>query len=85
MRLKDEHIKLAEAFVLSGGNLKELAGGLGISYPTLRKRVDEMVEELKRLRAEDEKAALAILAGIEKGEISAEEGTRRIKEMNGEL
>ena len=85
MRLKDEHIRLAEAFVLSGGNLKALAQELDISYPTLRKRIDEMVEALRVLRAEDDEAALAILKEIEGGKLSAEEGTRRIKEMNGEL
>lgn len=85
LRMRDEHIRLAEAFLLFGGNLKELAEHLGISYPTLRKRVDEMVHELKLLKTEDEKTAIRILEEVEQGKITAQEGMRRIKEMNGEL
>jgi len=84
-RLSADHLKLAEAFLLSAGNLKELAATLDISYPTLRKRIDEMVAALTRLRTEDETGIKRILMQIEKGEISAELGTRLIKEMSGEL
>jgi hypothetical protein len=38
-----ENRKLAEQLLLSGGNLKKMGEDLGISHPTLRKRVDEMI------------------------------------------
>lgn len=34
-------------FVLCGGSLKELAARRGVSYPTVRNRLDELIERLK--------------------------------------
>ena len=84
-RLSTEHQQLAEAFLISGGNFKELAILLDNSYPTLRKRIDDLITALQALRSQDVKQADEILAGIEAGHIKPEEGIRRIKEMNGEL
>jgi hypothetical protein len=42
LRLSSKNLVLAEALVLAGGNLKALARTLEISYPTLRKRVDDL-------------------------------------------
>ncbi|MCK5518748.1 MAG: DUF2089 family protein [Alphaproteobacteria bacterium] len=84
-RLSTEHQQLAESFLISGGNFKELAVLLDNSYPTLRKRIDDLITELQTLRTQDKKQADEILAGIEAGHIKPEEGIRQIKEMNGEL
>jgi hypothetical protein len=84
MRLSPEHLKLAEAFLICGGNLKELSEQVGISYPTLRKQINAMIEEIENLRTEDNRTVEAILEAIEKGSMKAEHGLRLIKEMNGE-
>ena len=76
---------LAEQMILCGGNLKELAVDVGVSYPTLRKRVDDMIASLKELKEADDKVILSILAGIESGTISPEEGVRKIKEAKSEI
>ena len=84
-RLSTEHQQLAESFLISGGNFKELAILLDNSYPTLRKRIDDLITALQALRSQDVKQADEILAGIEDGHIKPEEGIRRITEMNREL
>ena len=84
-RLSTEHQQLAESFLISGGNFKELAVLLDNSYPTLRKRIDNLITALQALRSKDIKQADEILAEIEAGHIKPEEGIRQIKEMNGEL
>lgn len=84
MRLSPNHLKLAESFLFCGGNLKELSEQLGMSYPTLRKQIDALIEELSRLRAEDNNTIETILENIEKGSMKAELGLRLIKEINGE-
>ena len=84
-RLSREHQTFIEALVLSGGNLKELSGSLDVSYPTLRKRLDALIAVMKELRHSDEQQIESILEGIEARDISAEEGLRHIKEINGEL
>ncbi len=39
-------------FVKASGSLKEMARRFGVSYPTVRNRLDELIERLKALAAE---------------------------------
>ncbi len=45
-RLSKEQLALLESFLRSKGNLKEMERELGISYPTVRGRVDALVRAL---------------------------------------
>ncbi|MDQ6683083.1 MAG: DUF2089 domain-containing protein [Chloroflexota bacterium] len=45
-RLGREQLSLLESFLRSRGNLKEMERELGISYPTVRGRVDALVRAL---------------------------------------
>jgi hypothetical protein len=45
-RLDREQLGLLESFLRSRGNLKEMERELGISYPTVRARVDALVRTL---------------------------------------
>jgi hypothetical protein len=45
-RLDREQMRLLESFLRSRGNLKEMERELGISYPTVRGRVDSLVRAL---------------------------------------
>lgn len=40
-------------FLLSSGSLKEMANQLGKSYPTVRNKLDDLIEKIKSLK-EDE-------------------------------
>ena len=45
-RLDREQLSLLESFLRSRGNLKEMERELGISYPTVRGRVDALIRTL---------------------------------------
>jgi hypothetical protein len=45
-RLDREQMSLLESFLRSRGNLKEIERELGISYPTVRGRVDALIRSL---------------------------------------
>ena len=45
-RLDREQMSLLESFLRSRGNLKEMERELGISYPTVRGRVDALIRSL---------------------------------------
>ena len=45
-RLDHEQMSLLESFLRSRGNLKEMERELGISYPTVRARVDALIRSL---------------------------------------
>jgi hypothetical protein len=46
--LGPEDQEFVMAFVKASGSLKEMAGLLKVSYPTVRNRLDEIIEKLKQ-------------------------------------
>ena len=82
--LSPEHQHFAEIFLATRGNIREVEQVLGLSYPTVRKRLDELVEALG---ADAVAAAGAlnrrneILSRIEKGDLTAKEGARLLREL----
>jgi hypothetical protein len=42
-------------FVQASGSLKEMASLLKVSYPTVRNRLDEIIEKLKQLENQEER------------------------------
>jgi hypothetical protein len=51
--LEDEDISFIKRFLLASGSLKELAAVYGISYPTVRLRLDRLIEKIKLLDRQD--------------------------------
>jgi hypothetical protein len=47
--LSEEDLAFLKRFVVASGSLKELAQVYGISYPTIRLRVDRLIEKIKVL------------------------------------
>ena len=49
--LSDEDLVFLKRFLLASGTLKELARGYGISYPTVRLRLDRLIQKVELLEA----------------------------------
>lgn len=47
VKLEDEDLMLIKRLVLASGSLKELAAQYGVSYPTIRARLDELIERVR--------------------------------------
>jgi len=47
--LSEEDISFIKRFILASGSLKELARVYGITYPTVRLRLDRLIERIKIL------------------------------------
>lgn len=79
--LSEEHLNFMEVFLKCRGNIKDVEKELGISYPTVRAKLDEVVTALGYTVAKkptvDNKSILDML---EKGEISAEQAVNMMKE-----
>lgn len=50
--LAPEEISFVRKFVLSSGSLKTMAEDYGVSYPTIRQRLDELIEKVRQLHKE---------------------------------
>jgi hypothetical protein len=47
--LEDEDYQFMKRFVLASGSLKELAESYGVSYPTIRIRLDRLLDRIRAL------------------------------------
>lgn len=59
-RLAPEHLAFAEAFIRNDGKLNRMEGELGLSYPTLRARLNELKQAMGFDTAVEEPALPAI-------------------------
>ncbi len=50
--LSEEDLAFIRRFVLASGSLKEMAEIYGISYPTVRLRLDRLIEKIKLLTSD---------------------------------
>jgi hypothetical protein len=91
-RLPAEQLIFMEAFIKCRGNIKEVEKELGISYPTVRSRLDSVIEALgyavdkervpendKENSHEESVRRQEILEALERGEVSAQEATRQMR------
>ena len=51
--LTDEDLAFVKRLVLASGSLKEVAAGYGISYPTVRLRLDRLIAKITVVDNED--------------------------------
>jgi len=80
--LPREDLDLITQLVLHSGSLKDLASDYGVSYPTIRTRVDRTIARLQDAIAGRPPDPLAeVLAGlVERGELTTA-GARAIREV----
>jgi hypothetical protein len=76
-----EHQRFIEMFVLAGGNLKEIAEQVGVSYPTIRSRLDKVIEALRGQIAKTRQVKGNLLDAVSPNRAGAEEAARLIKEI----
>ncbi|HLO02166.1 MAG TPA: DUF2089 domain-containing protein [Symbiobacteriaceae bacterium] len=88
-RLTGEQIQFVETFLRARGNIKEVERELGISYPTVRGRLDAIVEVLgdrpapppvpEAPPAPKGEGRKEILQRLNQGEISTEEALKLLR------
>jgi len=86
-QLTDEQKDFVEIFIKSRGNIKEVERELGISYPTVRGRLEAVIQALgypvERGREDESQIATKrknVLDSLARGEIPAEEAIKLLKQ-----
>jgi hypothetical protein len=88
-RLTPDQLALLEAFLRSRGNIRRVERELGISYPTVRSRLNTLLGALGIAPGPDEEDESAprqrreILDQLESGALSPGEAARRLRQMGG--
>ena len=87
-QLIPEQRSFVEVFILCEGKLNCVQEELGISYPTVRSRLDEIIRMLKRATAappapepENEPQRQEVLDRLARKEITAEEALQLLEEL----
>lgn len=92
-RLTSDHRQFLEAFLRNRGNLSSVGEEIDISYPTVVKRLDAVLAALGLMEPEGapslperrltnrEHDRRHILEMLDRGDITAEEATRRLRDL----
>jgi len=78
-RLRYEDQVFASEFVRSHGSIKDMEKAFGISYPTVKNRLNRIIEQLQLVEVASSPAPDDALDLLERGEISADEAAERLR------
>src|SRR5690606_16016798 len=80
-RMTPEQREFVEVFLVSRGNIREVERVLGMSYPTVRARLDDVIRTLgyNVQRPAETVDRRAVLEALDRGEITAEEALKRLR------
>jgi hypothetical protein len=81
LKLAPQDLQFVEQFLLTSGSLKEMAKKLNISYPTVRNRLNNIIESLEQMAKAQKSEREKVLTDLERGAISAKEAAKRLREI----
>jgi hypothetical protein len=79
-RLSLEDQVFVAAFVRSHGSIKEMEQVFGVSYPTVKARLNRIAGQLEFVETDPKPSRNEILDRLARGEISAAEAVRQLEE-----
>ena len=90
LELGEEQLSFLRVFVVSRGNLKEIERILGISYPTVRSKLDQLVEAFQPAQEPADSPSIPassssrrqVLEQIRRGELSPTDGLRLLRSQD---
>ena len=82
-RLDDEDKEFIELFLQKRGSIKDVGEEIGISYPTVRNRIDKIVAKLGG-KVDKKSHRIDILNMLDNGEITTEKAKQLLEEINND-
>jgi len=81
--LNEEDDRLLKVFLSARGNIKEVERCMNISYPTVKSRLEALLNKLglSQPQSEVKRKRLEIVEKLERGEIGATEAIKHLKEL----
>ena len=81
MRLERADQEFIAGFVRASGSLKEMGEKLGLSYPTVRNRLDEIIARLEATPASGQAERRRLLDAVARGQLSVKDAVKRLEEI----
>lgn len=82
-RLDNEDKEFIELFLQKRGSIKDVGEEIGISYPTVRNRIDKIVAKLGG-KVDKKSHRIDILNMLDNGEITTEKAKQLLEEINND-
>ncbi len=81
LKLPEPDLQFMVDFVKCSGSLKDMATQQKVSYPTLRNRLNHLIETLEKVTIPSDNSKVDILKLLEEGKISAIEAANMLKQL----
>lgn len=78
-RLRYEDQVFVSEFVRNHGSIKDMEKAFGISYPTVKNRLNRIIDQLQLVEIDASPTPTDALELLERGEISADEAAERLR------
>ena len=88
--LEEEDVAFIKKFILASGSLKEMAGQYGVTYPTVRLRLDRLIQKIRMVEDTAADPYIAVIKRLAMNEkldldtakvlIAEDKKTRTVKE-----
>lgn len=73
--LEEEEVTFTKKFILSSGSLKEMASLYNVTYPTVRLRLDRLIEKIQSTEEKEQDSYIAFVRQlIEEQKVTADTG-----------
>lgn len=80
-RLNNEQLTFAEIFIKNSGSIKDIEKELGISYPTVKAKLNDLIKAFGyNITDEQPLNTGSVIDQLERGEITPEEALKKINE-----
>lgn len=80
-RLSDEDQVFISHFLRTHGSIKEMEQAFGVSYPTIKSRLNKLCGQLQFVEVRPKSSKEDVLLRLERGEISAKEATEGLRDI----
>lgn len=70
--LNEDDKELIRRFILASGSLKDLAAYYNVTYPTIRSRIDRLIEKIKLSESNDDPCVAYVKSMALEGKITVE-------------
>lgn len=64
LNMETEDINFMKNFILASGSLKEVAGIYGVTYPTVRLRLDKLIQKIKINEEKSQEPYIALIKNL---------------------
>lgn len=81
LKLPEDDLQFIIDFVKCSGSLKEMANIQDVSYPTLRNRLNHLIDSIEQLELKQESSKTSVLQLLEEGKITAKEAAAMLKKL----